>query len=84
MGFRRFSAWSAKFSEFNTAYGKDASLMLNGCIARPTKKPILMGKFARVALKTANIDYNGRLCMVSAGAASKKVFGIDRSANPWS
>jgi assimilatory nitrate reductase catalytic subunit len=35
-------------------------------------------------LKTANIDYNGRLCMVSAGAASKKVFGIDRSANPWS
>ncbi len=43
-----------------------------------------MGKFARVALKTANIDYNGRLCMVSAGAASKKVFGVDRSANPWS
>ena len=42
-----------------------------------------MGKFARVALRTANIDYNGRLCMVSAGAASKKVFGIDRSANPW-
>jgi assimilatory nitrate reductase catalytic subunit len=43
-----------------------------------------MGKFARVALRTANIDYNGRLCMVSAGAASKKVFGIDRSGNPWS
>ena len=43
-----------------------------------------MGKFARVALRTANIDYNGRLCMVSAGAASKKIFGIDRSANPWS
>ena len=42
-----------------------------------------MGKFARVAVKTANIDYNGRLCMVSAGAASKKIFGIDRSANPW-
>ena len=43
-----------------------------------------MGKFARVAVQTANIDYNGRLCMVSAGAASKKVFGVDRSANPWS
>src|SRR5262249_24800811 len=25
-----------------------------------------------------------RLCMVSAAAASKKVFGIDRSGNPWS
>src|SRR5436305_7569618 len=43
-----------------------------------------MGKFARVAARTANIDYNGRLCMVSAAAASKKIFGIDRSANPWS
>src|ERR1700730_13308486 len=43
-----------------------------------------MGKFARVALRTANIDYNGRLCMVSAAAASKKILGIDRSANPRS
>jgi assimilatory nitrate reductase catalytic subunit len=43
-----------------------------------------MGKFARVCLKTANIDYNGRLCMVSAAAGNKKAFGIDRAANPWS
>jgi assimilatory nitrate reductase catalytic subunit len=35
-------------------------------------------------VRTANIDYNGRLCMVSAAAASKKILGIDRSANPWS
>src|SRR4029450_9289775 len=48
------------------------------------EKAYLMGKFARVALRTANIDYNGRLCMVSAAAASKKILGIDRSANPWS
>jgi tellurite resistance protein TehA-like permease len=27
-----------------------------------------MGKFARVCLKTPYIDYNGRLCMVSAAA----------------
>ena len=26
-----------------------------------------MGKFARVASGTRHIDYNGRLCMVSAG-----------------
>ncbi len=64
-------------------YGNDAFAVLTGA-SLTNEKAYLMGKFARVALKTANIDYNGRLCMVSAGAASKKVFGIDRSANPWS
>ncbi|HKB79359.1 MAG TPA: molybdopterin oxidoreductase family protein, partial [Thermoanaerobaculia bacterium] len=48
-----------------------------------TEKTYLMGKFARMCLRTANIDYNGRLCMVSAGAGNKKAFGIDRAANPW-
>src|SRR5262245_13960762 len=48
------------------------------------EKAYLMGKFARVALKTPYIDYNGRLCMVSAAAGNKKAFGIDRAANPWS
>jgi assimilatory nitrate reductase catalytic subunit len=37
-----------------------------------------------MCLRTANIDYNGRLCMVSAGVANKKSFGIDRTASPWS
>jgi assimilatory nitrate reductase catalytic subunit len=64
-------------------YGNDAFAVLTGA-SLTNEKAYLMGKFARVALKTANIDYNGRLCMVSAGVASKKVFGIDRSANPWS
>ena len=64
-------------------YGNDSFAILTGA-SLTNEKAYLMGKFARVALKTANIDYNGRLCMVSAGAASKKVFGIDRSANPWS
>jgi assimilatory nitrate reductase catalytic subunit len=65
------------------AYGKDAFAVLTGA-SLTNEKAYLMGKFARVAVQTANIDYNGRLCMVSAGAASKKVFGVDRSANPWS
>jgi assimilatory nitrate reductase catalytic subunit len=43
-----------------------------------------LGKFARVALGTRHIDYNGRLCMVSAGVAYKGVFGVDRAPNPWS
>ena len=64
-------------------YGNDAFALLTGA-SLTNERAYLMGKFARVALRTANIDYNGRLCMVSAGAASKKVFGIDRSANPWS
>jgi assimilatory nitrate reductase catalytic subunit len=37
-----------------------------------------------VCLQTPYIDYNGRLCMVSAGAANKKAFGIDRTTSPWS
>ena len=48
-----------------------------------TEKTYLMGKFAHMCLRTANIDYNGRLCMVSAAAGNKKAFGIDRAANPW-
>ena len=43
-----------------------------------------MGKFARLGIGTANLDYNGRLCMVSAGKANMKALGIDRASNPWS
>jgi assimilatory nitrate reductase catalytic subunit len=64
-------------------YGRDAFAMLGGA-SMTNEKAYLIGKFARVALRTANIDYNGRLCMVSAGAANKMAFGIDRAANPWS
>ena len=38
----------------------------------------LLGKFARVALRTPNIDYNGRFCMSSAAAAANLAFGLDR------
>jgi assimilatory nitrate reductase catalytic subunit len=38
----------------------------------------MLGKFARVALRSANIDYNGRFCMASAAAANLRAFGIDR------
>ncbi len=49
-----------------------------------TEKSYLMGKFARVAVNTGMIDYNGRLCMVSAAYAHNMAFGVDRAANPWS
>ncbi len=65
-----------------TQYGNSAFACLSGA-SLTTEKAYLMGKFARVALKTPYVDYNGRLCMVSAAAANKKAFGIDRAANAW-
>jgi assimilatory nitrate reductase catalytic subunit len=64
-------------------HGRDAFAILSGA-SLTTEKTYLMGKFAHMCLRTANIDYNGRLCMVSAAAGNKKAFGIDRAANPWS
>jgi assimilatory nitrate reductase catalytic subunit len=52
------------------AYGRDAFGVYSGS-SLVTENTYLMGKFARVALKTKHIDYNGRLCMVSAAAANK-------------
>lgn len=63
-------------------YGNDAFAMLSG-VSITNEKSYMIGKFARVALKTANLDYNGRLCMVSAGAGNKKAFGVDRISNTW-
>ena len=74
---------AAEIRRIQQAYGNDAFALVGGA-SLTNEKAYLMGKFARVAVRTANIDYNGRLCMVSAAAASKKILGIDRSANPWS
>lgn len=74
---------ATEIKRIQAVHGRDAFALLSGA-SLTTEKAYLMGKFARVALKTANIDYNGRLCMVSAGAGNKKAFGIDRAANPWS
>ena len=68
--------------KIQSSYGKDAFAILSGA-SLSNEKAYLMGKFARAALGTANIDYNGRLCMVSAAAANRMAFGIDRAANPW-
>ncbi|MDX2166648.1 MAG: molybdopterin oxidoreductase family protein [Deltaproteobacteria bacterium] len=62
--------------------GADSFAVLGGA-SLTNEKAYLMGKFARLAVQTRHIDYNGRLCMVSAGAGNLKAFGIDRAANPW-
>ena len=58
-------------------FGKDAVGVL-GSGSLTNEKAYLLGKFARVALGTASIDYNGRFCMSSAAAALNQAFGIDR------
>jgi assimilatory nitrate reductase catalytic subunit len=73
---------AAEVDRIQHAHGRDAFAIISGA-SLTTEKTYLMGKFAHMCLRTANIDYNGRLCMVSAGAGNKKAFGIDRAANPW-
>ncbi|QGG96705.1 molybdopterin oxidoreductase family protein [Actinomarinicola tropica] len=88
-GFRQVS-WEhaldrtvAEIQRIQAEHGPDAVAMLSG-VSLDNEKSYLVGKFARLALGTANLDYNGRLCMVSAGAANKKALGMDRAPNPWS
>jgi len=72
-----------RLREVQEKYGADAVAVYGGA-SLTTEKAYLLGKFARVALRTRHIDYNGRLCMVSAGTAYKGVLGVDRAPNPWS
>jgi assimilatory nitrate reductase catalytic subunit len=58
-------------------YGRDAVGVFGGG-GLTNEKAYLLGKFARVALRTSQIDYNGRFCMSSAAAAGIKAFGLDR------
>jgi assimilatory nitrate reductase catalytic subunit len=58
-------------------YGLD-SVGIFGGGGLTNEKAYWLGKFARVALKTPHIDYNGRFCMASEAAANIKAFGIDR------
>jgi assimilatory nitrate reductase catalytic subunit len=59
------------------AFGADAVGVFGGG-SLTNEKAYLLGKFARVALRTSQIDYNGRFCMSSGAAASLKAFGLDR------
>ena len=72
----------SKLKEIQDKYGKDAIGVYSGS-SLTTEKTYLAGKFARAGLGTRYVDYNGRLCMVSAAAGNNKAFGIDRAANPW-
>jgi assimilatory nitrate reductase catalytic subunit len=66
-----------RFTEIQTRYGRDAAGVFGGGTLT-NEKAYLLGKFARVALKTSNIDYNGRFCMSSGAAAATMALGLDR------
>ncbi len=74
---------AGEIARIQSRHGNDAFAVLGGA-SMTTEKCYLMGKFARVCLKSRHVDYNGRLCMVSAAAGNKKAFGIDRAGNPMS
>lgn len=57
--------------------GPDAVAVFGGG-GLTNEKAYTLGKFARVALGTSRIDYNGRFCMSSAAAAGNRAFGLDR------
>jgi assimilatory nitrate reductase catalytic subunit len=65
------------FAAIQQTYGRNAVGVFGGG-SLTNEKAYLLGKFARVALRTANIDYNGRFCMSSAAAAGIAAFGVDR------
>jgi assimilatory nitrate reductase catalytic subunit len=59
------------------AHGLDSVAVFGGG-GLTNEKAYQLGKFARVALRTSQIDYNGRFCMSSAAAAGNRAFGLDR------
>lgn len=68
---------AGRLSSIQTAHGRDA-VGVFGSGSLTNEKTYALGKFARVALGTSQIDYNGRFCMSSAAKASTEVFGVDR------
>lgn len=68
---------TAAVKETQQQYGNDAVGVFGGG-GLTNEKAYMLGKFARLALRTSRIDYNGRFCMSSAAAAGNRAFGVDR------
>ncbi|WP_033295089.1 molybdopterin oxidoreductase family protein [Amycolatopsis jejuensis] len=68
---------AAKLAALRGSHGADSVAVFGGG-GLTNEKAYLLGKFARVALGTSQIDYNGRFCMSSAAAAGIRAFGVDR------
>src|SRR6478735_5659277 len=68
---------AAAVRDARARYGADAVGVFGGG-GLTNEKAYQLGKFARLALGTSRIDYNGRFCMSSAAAAGMRAFGVDR------
>lgn len=68
---------TAKVGRLQEAHGRDSIAVFGGG-GLTNEKAYQLGKFARIALRTSQIDYNGRFCMSSAAAALNRAFGMDR------
>ncbi|MDQ0864052.1 molybdopterin oxidoreductase family protein [Arthrobacter globiformis] len=68
---------TAAVKDARAKYGADSVGVFGGG-GLTNEKAYQLGKFARLALGTSRIDYNGRFCMSSAAAAGMRAFGLDR------
>jgi assimilatory nitrate reductase catalytic subunit len=80
----REASWDEALDRIVTAirdsqrrYGKDSVGAFGGG-GLTNEKAYALGKFVRVALGSASIDYNGRFCMSSAATAANRALGVDR------
>jgi len=80
----RAASWDEALDRIVTAiktsqhqYGPDSVGAFGGG-GLTNEKAYALGKFVRVALRSASIDYNGRFCMSSAATAANRALGVDR------
>ncbi|ROR92448.1 molybdopterin oxidoreductase family protein [Nocardioides aurantiacus] len=80
----RAAGWDAaldlvagRLRELQAESGPDSVAVFGGG-GLTNEKAYALGKFARVALRTSQVDYNGRWCMSSAASAANQAFGLDR------
>ncbi|WP_417218477.1 molybdopterin oxidoreductase family protein [Arthrobacter sp.] len=68
---------AARIESVRSLHGHDAVAVFGGG-GLTNEKAYQLGKFARLAVGTSRVDYNGRFCMSSAAAAGNRAFGLDR------
>jgi assimilatory nitrate reductase catalytic subunit len=68
---------AGRLAALREEHGPDAVGVFGGG-GLTNEKAYQLGKLARVALGTSQIDYNGRWCMSSAASAGTRAFGLDR------
>jgi assimilatory nitrate reductase catalytic subunit len=80
----REATWGEAFDRIVAAirdsqrrYGRDSVGAFGGG-GLTNEKAYALGKFVRVALRSASIDYNGRFCMSSAATAVNRALSLDR------